>query len=592
MIFVHLSSMRNLNLASATHRFSSHVLGTVLCVLLIITACTSTKPLVSDTPPQPAPIDTTFVRAVPAVFDSGIVVCAHPLAAAAGRKALASGGNAMDAALAALAVLNVVEPHASGLGGGGFALYYDKSVDSVYMLDYRERAPKRMNRAVYFQTEDTLKLTQRAGGSSVLVPGAPAGWQQLHRRFGTRTLPELFADAVAIADTGYEISEKQAAIIFDYVEDLNKDSLLSNTFLEAGLPPAAGFRIKQPRLSELLNFLSKTRLENLYFPPYSTYLVKAVRSHGGQLTETDLNSYSPVEREPLRLRYRDWEIVTTSPPAGGGLIMLETLKLLEAFDIKSMGLLTPEYIHTVATAIRQARTDGAAWIGDPDFAAVPVAALLSSDYLNAVRDSMRSDSVPARMTPMDSLRAFGPGNTTHLVVADQFGNLVSMTQSINYFFGSGVIVPELGLLLNNHCADFNSDTTSVNPISPARRPVSSMAPTMVFKNGKPVLLIGTPGGPRIPAALVQVILAVLEFELPLNEALDLPRFFPAGVNLVYETRLPQSTLDSLASKGWKPYATEPISNYFGGVQAVHFPPTDATMIGSSDPRRDGAADGN
>jgi len=559
-------------------------------VAAILFGCASTTPPAAEVPP-PVPVDTNFVRANATSFDSGMVVCAHPLAAAAGRKVLASGGNAMDAALASLAMLNVVEPHASGLGGGGFALYYEKAADSVYMLDYRERAPKRLNRTVFFQPEDTLKLIQRTGGTSILVPGAAAGWQQLHRRFGTRTMPDLFADAVAVADTGYLISEKQAAIIFEHVEDLMKDSLQASIFLEDSLPPAAGFRITQPRLSKLLSFLSKTRLENFYFPPYSTEVVATIKAHGGQITESDLNAYQPVERKPLRVKYRDYDIITTSPPAGGGLVMLETLKLLEAYDIKSMGLLTPEYIHTVSTAIRQARTDAAHWLGDPDFARIPVDTLLSPSYLAQVRDSLPQDSVPPKLSPLDSIRAFGPGNTTHLVVADKDGNLVSITQSINYFFGSGVMVPELGLLLNNHLADFNNDTTSANPIAPNRRPVSSMAPTIILKNGEPVLVIGSPGGPRIPAALVEVILAVLEFGMPLNEALDLPRFFPAGVNLVYETRLPQATLDSLAAKGWKPYATEPISNYFGGVQAIHFPESGPHMTGSSDPRRDGAADG-
>lgn len=566
-------------------------LAPYFAALVLAIGCASTTPPIAETPP-PAPVDTNFVRASLSSFDSGMVVCAHPLAAAAGKKVLASGGNAMDAALAAIAMLNVVEPHASGLGGGGFALYYDAATDSTYMLDYRERAPARLNRSVYFDPLDTLKLVQRTGGSSILVPGSAAGWQALHRKFGTRTLAELFADAVAVADTGYTISEKQASIIFDNLETLSNDSLLARTFLEDSLPPAAGFRITQPKLGKLLSFLSHTRLENFYFPPTSTEVVAAIRSHGGQVTESDLNRYQPVEREPLHIRYRDYDIITTSPPAGGGVIMLETLKLLEGYDLKSMGLLSPEYIHTVATAIRQARTDAAVWLGDPDFAMIPIDTMLSPDYISQIRDSLPSDTVPQKLTALDSIRAFGPGNTTHLVVADKDGNLVSITQSINYFFGSGVMVPEHGLLLNNHLADFNADTVSANPIAPLRRPVSSMAPTIVLKDGLPVLVFGTPGGTRIPAALVEVMLAVLEFGVPLNEALDLPRFFPAATYMVYETRLPQETLDALAVKGWKIYPNEPLSNYFGGVQAIHFPETGTPrMVGSSDPRRDGAADG-
>jgi len=584
--------MSLLNLAASGGKRSGLKLAVCALAFALFMGCAATTPPASTDAPPPAPIDTNFVRSVSAGFDSGMVVCAHPLAAQAGRKVLEDGGNAMDAALAALAMLNVVESHASGLGGGGFALYYDAALDSAYLLDYREKAPGHLNRAVYFDPLDTLKLTQRTGGSAILTPGAPAGWQTLHRRFGTRTMPALMADAVAVADTGYDISEKQAQIIFDFNETIATDSQIAAIFLDNGLPPPAGFRIKQPKLARTLEFLSRTRLENLYFPPYSTQIVNAARARGSQLSEYDLNGYAPVERTPLHATYHGYEIITSAPPASGGIVMLETLKLLEAVDLKSMGLLSPEYIHTVATAIRQARTDAAAWVGDPDYARIPTDVMLSDSYIQQKRDSLPADSVPPRLTPLDSLRAFGPGNTTHLVVADKYGNLASITQSINYFFGAGVMVPELGIMLNNHMADFNSDTTSVNAIAGKHRPVSSMAPTIVLKDKKPVLVFGTPGGPRIPAALVQVLLAVLEFDVPLDEALNLPRFFPAGVNLVHETRLPQVTLGALAAKGWKPYADAPISNYFGGVQAIHFPATGSHLVGASDPRRDGAAAGH
>ncbi|MCB9366943.1 MAG: gamma-glutamyltransferase [Calditrichaeota bacterium] len=553
--------------------------------------CSATKPAL-EPEAERVPIDTTFARASLTSADHGMVVCAHPLAAAAGEQILEAGGNACDAALAALAMLNVVEPHASGLGGGGFALYYDAQSDSAYLLDYREMSPSRMTRAGYFDPADTLHLVQRSGGKSILVPGAAAGWQALHRKFGTKTLPELYASAIAVADTGYFVSEKQGAIILDNLETLARDSLLSATFLDQALPPPPGFRVTQPKLASLLQFLSNTRLENFYFPPVSSQVTAAIRANGGFVSESDLNRYHPVERTPLRAKFHGYDIITSAPPAGGGLILIETLKLLEDQDLRSMGLLSPVYIHTVATAIRQARTDAAAWLGDPGFERIPLDTLLSDSYISDVRNSFSQDSVPQRMTALDSIRAFGPGNTTHLVVADKDGNLVSLTQSINYFFGSGVAVPELGLLLNNHAADFDYDTTGRNPIAPLRRPVSSMAPTIILKDGAPVMLIGTPGGSRIPAALAQVILAVLEFDLPLDEALNLPRFFPAGLNLVYETRLPDETLEALAAKGWKPYADAPISNYFGGVQAIHFrDAVEGRITGSSDPRRDGAAIG-
>ena len=323
----------------------------------------------------------------------------------------------------------------------------------------------------------------------------------------------------------------------------------------------------------------------------SDAVVRAVQKGGGDLTASDLASYRVKERKPLRRTYHGYEIITLPPPSSGGTILLEILRLLESVDLKAMGHLSPDYIHTVALASRQALKDAEIWITDPDFNRVPVDALLSDAWIEEARMRMLADTVPNLMPPMDSLRAFGPGNTTHLVVVDSAGNLVSLTQSLNYFFGSGVMVPELGLLLNNHMADFSKDSVGAKAMAPLRRPPSNMAATIVRKDGKPLLVIGTPGGPRIAPALAQVLIDVLDFGLPLHEALNAPRFFPAGKTLVVETRIPQSTLDALAAKGWKPYPLGSVNNYFGGVHAIEYDSAARVWIGAADPRRDGVPAG-
>ena len=540
----------------------------------------------------PAPPDTAFARAVPAVAAKGMVVSAHPLASEAGLQVLCSGGNAIDATVATLAVLNVVEPHASGLGGGGFLLYYDAAHDSFLVLDYRESAPARLEKVKYFQPGDTLHAVQRSGATSVLTLGSPAGWQAMHSRFGTKLLKDLLEPAILLADSGYPVSEKQSAMILDYLADLQSDSNLARVFLSDGLPLQPGATLRQPRLAETLRFLSRTRLENLYYPPLSDAVVRAVRKGGGDLRASDLASYRVKERKPLRATYHGYEIITLPPPSSGGTILLETLRLLEAVDLKAMGHLSPEYIHTVALASRQALKDAEVWITDPDFNRVPGEALLSDAWIIEARARMLSDTVPDRMQALDSLRAFGPGNTTHLVAVDSAGNLVSLTQSLNYFFGSGVMVPELGLLLNNHMADFSTDSTGAKAMAPLHRPPSNMAATIVRKDGKPVLIIGTPGGPRIAPALAQVLIDLLDFGLPLHEALNAPRFFPAGKKtLVVETRIPQSTLDALTAKGWKPYPLSNINVYFGGVNAIEYDSAARVWIGAADPRRDGVPAG-
>lgn len=541
--------------------------------------------------PPPALPDTSFARAVAVEASRGMVVSAHPLASEIGLSVLKSGGNAADAALATLAALNVVEPHASGLGGGGFLLYYDANSDSFTVLDYRERAPARLTIPDYFRPDDTLRLVQRSGGSSVLTPGAPLGWQTMHARFATRLLSDLFAPAIFLADTGFPVSEKQSAMILDHLAELQADPGTAAVFLRDGLPLMAGQSLVQKHLAATLRFLAHTRLENFYYPPFSSNVVNAVRTSGGTLSERDLMSYRAIEREPLRASYRGYEIVSLPPPSSGGAALIEILKLVEPYDFSAMEFLGADCIHALALAFRQARADGNRWIADPEFSRVPVEKILSDDWLAEARLRMTPDSVPRLAIGMDSVRAFAPGNTTHLVVVDSAGNLVSLTQSINYFFGSGILVPELGLLLNNHMADFAEDTVSISKIAPLQRPPSNMAATIVLKDNQPVLVIGSPGGTRIAPVLAQVIIALLDFGLPLDDALNAPRFFPVRDMLVHETRIPQLTLDNLAARGWKLYPYGSVNNYFGGVHAIQIESNSRALRGAADPRRDGAPSG-
>ncbi|HEY3294792.1 MAG TPA: gamma-glutamyltransferase [bacterium] len=574
----------------------------ILLIALLATGCApgpmAKKPVAAVAPKHsapsaaPAPVDTNFAHSVPLSANKGMVVCAHPLAAKVGRDVLASGGNAMDAAVATVAALNVVEPHASGLGGGGFLLYYDAKHDSFAVIDYRERVPHSIDIAKYNDPKDTLRLVQRSGATSVLVPGAPAGWQMMHNSFGTRPLKELLAPAIALADTGYAVSEKQSAMILDHLADIQADTAgLAKVFLSDNLPLQPGQKLRQPRLAETLRFLSKTRLDNFYFPPIGDKVAATVKAHGGFIDSEDLMYYRARERWPLRGMYHGYEIITLPPPSSGGTMLLEILKLVEPLDLKSMGHLSADYIQTLATASRQALKDGDSWIGDPDYNMTPTKELLSDSWTAEARHRMKSDSVPDKITAMDSVRAFSMGNTTHLVVVDSSGDMVSLTQSINYFYGAGLMVPELGLLLNNHMGDFGTEPSGPKAIAPFHRPPSNMAATIVRKDGKPILVIGSPGGPRIAPTLAQVLIDLLDFGMPLNEALDAPRFFPAGKTLVVENRIPQTTLKTLAAKGWKVYPNGTANSYFGGVHAIRIDTTSGMLTGAADPRRDGAPAG-
>jgi len=531
------------------------------------------------------------IEVLTASASKAMVVSAHPIASGVGVRILTEGGNAADAAVATVAALNVVEPHASGLGGGGFMLYYDAKRDSFVVIDYRERAPGNVVRENYYQPTDTLHQVRQHGATAIGTPGSPAGWQTIHDRFGTKPLTELLAPAAAVADTGFNLSEKQCAIIVDHLPDILPDSAISSIFLSDGLPPTAGFRIKQTALSSTLRHLSATSLTQVYSPPIADDLANAVQARGGVLTKEDLASYRVQVRAPLRGWYRGYEIITLPPPSIGGTALLEILKFAEQFQVYTLPYLSTEYVHRLAQASRQALKDVTTWISDPEYDAQPVEQLLSDSWISAASERMKSGGVPEHIQPWDASRGLKPGNTTHLVVVDSAGNLVSLTQSINDFFGAGVMAPHAGIMLNNHMGDFSGDSTRKNSVRPYHRPASNMAATIVRKNGKPVLVIGSPGGPRIAPTVAQVLIAVIDGRLSLDEAIKAPRFFPSNSTLMVENRLPQSTLDGLEKLGWTIQLNGSINNYFGGVHAVQIDPATHRLFGAADPRRDGAPAG-
>jgi len=535
--------------------------------------------------------DKDSVQVLTASAPRGMVVSAHPVASATGVRILRSGGNAADAAVATVAALNVVEPHASGLGGGGFMLYYDAKRDSFAVIDYRERAPGNVVRERYYQRTDTMQNIRQHGATAIGTPGAPAGWQTIHDEFGTKPLADLLAPAIAVADTGFDLSQKQCDIIVDHLPDILPDSAIVSIFLADGLPPTAGFRVKQASLSSTLRQLGATSLKQVYAAPIADDMVNAVRARGGVLTKEDLAAYRVQIRTPLRGWYRGYEIITLPPPSIGGTALLEILKFAERFQVHTLPYLSTEYIHRLAQASRQALKDVTTWISDPEYDAPPVLQLLSDSWISAASEIMRGKGVPERIQPWDASRALKPGNTTHLVVIDSAGNLVSLTQSINDFFGAGVMAPHAGIMLNNHMADFSGDSTRKNSVMPYHRPVSNMAATIVRKNGKPILVIGSPGGPRIAPTVAQVLIAVLDGRLGLDEAIKAPRFFPANSTLMVESRLPQSTLDGLEKLGWTIQLNGSVNNYFGGVHAVQIDPVTHRLFGAADPRRDGAPAG-
>lgn len=557
----------------------------ILLVGLIGIGCAPKKIIQPTTPPKPVK---PYIPTIPVTTSKGISVTAHPYASQTSASILKQGGNAAAAGITALATLSVAEPHASGLGGGGFALYYDSKAQLVRLVDYRETAPANIDVEMYYQPTDSFRIKLQFGGTSVLVPGAPSGWQKLYQSFSNKPLNTLLAPAIHLADTGYSPSEKQQRMILDYADQLSENELLSELYLDRDedLNPLPKQRIRFPALSKSYQVASEKETFSVFTDSIiGLAMVNALNSNGGSFTLQDLKNYEARFIKPLIFNYRGYEIYTVPMPSAGGTAVAIALKMLENYNLKEMGWQSPAHLHTVAEAIRQGMTDGIVWGGDPNFVKVYTDSLLSKSNIQKVVNQLPKDSVRMRAVPYDT--ATSHGNTTHLVIADKDGNLLSLTQSINYFFGSKLYDPVSGVLFNNHAADFDMRSSGRrNSIAPNHKPSSWMSPVIILKDKKPILIAGTPGGPRIPAVMVELITALIDFELPLNKAIDAPRFFPNGKRFEYEARLPESSLADLKKLGWELKPKDEGDSYFGGAQAIQFLP-DGTKLGVGDTRRDG-----
>jgi len=522
--------------------------------------------------------------------DSGMVVAAHPLAAEAGLSVLRDGGNAIDAAIATMFVLNVVEPHASGLGGGGFALVRMADGETK-VVDYRDRAPRSVDTAWYYDPLDSLKR-MRHGGGAVCVPGAASGWAELYDSWGTMPLERLTRDAIKYAEEGFPVNPGLSRLITDYTESvISQDSLLAMTFLRDGIPYLPGDTLRQPMLAATFRDLTAKGIRSLYRGPIAEAIVSAVRSDSGTIAPEDLAFYRAEVIEPLHGTFGKYDLLTVPPPSMGGAALIEILNLVEATGAMNSGAGTTESIHLVSQCIQQAYADAEIRVGDPAIVKTNWREMLTPEF---ARKAMIGIALEAKPAPRQAVppSTSDHGNTTHLVVADMNGNVISITQSINYFFGAGVMAGNTGILLNNQMADFSAMPDSLNIIRPKARPRSFMTPLIVLDKEKPVLVAGTPGGPRITSTMAQIALNMLVANMELNAAIDYPRFFPVGEHLVLESRFDKPTVSGLHKAGYQLHLAGPYNLYFGGAHAISLTHNNGTKLyGSADKRRGGAARG-
>jgi gamma-glutamyltranspeptidase / glutathione hydrolase len=491
---------------------------------------------------------------------TGIVVSDNPLATQAGTEILGRGGNAIDAAIATGFALAVVDQAASGLGGGGFMIIYDARDKRAHALDFRETAPEAAHPDLYVRNGKPVPSLSLTGALAVAVPGEVAGLLAAMKRFGSLPLAVLMAPAIRLATEGFPLDAALRYAIERQASNMKKFPELGRVFLVKDEVPPEGEIIRQPDLGQTLKAVVTDGAEVFYQGWIAQAIVDTVKKDGGVLTLEDLKSYKPIWREPLVGSYRKRTVITMPPPSSGGVALIEMLNVLEGHQLTKLAPNSATYFHLVAESMKHAFADRAQYLGDPDFVKAPIPTLMSKEYASWIRGRISPvKTQPARYYGMGNFKA-EQGGTTHFSVLDRFGNAVACTLSVNTRFGSKILVPKTGIVLNNEMDDFAIYPSGnvyglvgneANSLQPKKRPLSSMTPTIILQGDRPELIVGGAGGPRIISATLQTILNVLDFQMPIKEAVEAPRihhqWMPDELNV--EDKLPPETKKSLERRG-------------------------------------------
>jgi len=515
-----------------------------------------------------------------------MVAAAHPDAARAGLEILREGGNAVDAAVAVAFALTAAEPNASGVGGGGFALISMADGSEPVVVDYREAAPRAATPERYYGTKEGLAALNGEGALSVGVPGLVAGAAKALELHGTKSLAEVLRPAIRLAREGVVVTPRLASIIADKYDKLSRSPAAAAVYLPDGLPAEAGTRLVNEDLARTLEAIAAGGPRAFYDGPVGRAVVDEVRAQGGLLDAADLAGYRAIVRAPVRGTYRGAEVFSAPPPTAGGTALVELLNVLEGFELAAWGPGDPRTLHTFAEASKMVFVDKAATGGDPGFVKVPVAFLTGKEHARDLAARIRPDAARFDYTAA-GLASFDAPSTSHVSVVDGKGNAVALTQSVNLYFGAGLMAPGTGFVLNDHLADFDPEPGRPNSIGPGRRPSSSIAPTILRRGGRPVLVLGTPGASRIVTALAWIVAGTVDFGLGLDAAVEAPRVHAMGRTLEVEGGVPDETVKRLQALGHEVVRFGPRDDHFGGAQVIRV--EKGRLVGAADPRRDGVA---
>ena len=538
----------------------------------------------------------------PVAAEHGMVVSAQHLATKVGVDVLKRGGNAVDAAVAVGYALAVVYPAAGNLGGGGFMTVQLADGRKTF-LDFREKAPLAATANMYLDKDgNVIKGLSTNGHLAVGVPGSVSGMEYAREKYGTMKRADLIAPSIQLAEKGFALEQGDIDMLRTATNDFKKDSVSGAIFLNKGEPFAVGQKLVQKDLAKTLRAVSAKGVDGFYKGWVGQAIVASSQAGKGIITQADLDQYKTRELAPVECDYRGYRVVSAPPPSSGGVIICEMLNILEGYPLKDLGFRSAESVHYQIEAMRHAYVDRNSYLGDPDFVKNPLDRLLDKGYAEKIRAAIDPKKAGVSKDIKPGVAPHEGSNTTHYSITDQQGNAVSVTYTLNDWFGAKVTADKTGVLLNNEMDDFTAKIGvpnmyglvqgEANAIAPGKRPLSSMSPTIVSKDGKPVFVVGTPGGSRIITAVLHTILNVVDYGMNVQEAVDAPRFHQQwlpDVTNVETFALSPDTRKILADMGHNLGVPQPANHLAAiivGAPSLGGKPVGANRFyGANDPRR-------
>ena len=549
---------------------------------------------------QEAAIYSGMDRMHPVWAANGMVAAQEQIAAEVGRDILAQGGNAVDAGVAVAFALAVTLPRAGNIGGGGFMLVHDAKTGQTHAIDYREMAPAGASRDMFLDAEGNADSElSRFSGAASGVPGTVAGMKLVLDQYGSMPWADVIAPSIRLAEEGITVTPDLADSLEAMKERLTKYPSAAKIFYkEGGELYRPGDTLVQADLAKTLKTIAAEGPDGFYKGPVAEAIAKSVTEAGGNMTVEDMAAYKAIAREPVRGTYRGYEVVSMPPPSSGGVHLIQILNTLEGYPIGALGQNSSETLHLMAEAMKLAYADRSEYLGDPDFVDVPVEALMSKEYAADMRDKISATfATPSEQIKPADLAPYESDQTTHYSIIDKDGNAISNTYTINFSYGAGLVAEGTGVLMNNEMDDFSAKPGvpnayglvggDANAVQAGKRPLSSMTPTIVNKDGQVWLVTGSPGGARIITTVLQVVMNMIDHDMNVAEASAAPRIHHQWLpdQLRIEEGISVDTQRALQAKGH----VLSLEEVMGSTQSVMRDPETGFLLGASDPRRAGAA---